>query len=157
MEIQQSIPILWGIILFLFLIIIYLLVSLKNIKSRQQSMMRGQNGVSLEEIIIKNVNDIKDIKQNIATIEKDIVDINAKLKKAFTKYGAMKFSAFDDVGGDQSFALAVLDDENNGVIISSLKGREGSNVYLKTVENGNADISLMSEEITVLKEAKKGR
>lgn len=157
MQILQSMSILWGVVVFLFFIIIYLLVSLSNIKSRQVNMMRGASGASLEEIITKNVDDIKSIKENIANIEKDIMEVNAKLQKTFAKFSAMKFSAFDDVGGDQSFALAILDANDNGIIISSLKGRDGANVYLKTVENGNADVSLMSEEITVLKEAKKGR
>lgn len=157
MQILESTPVLWGAVLFLLIIIIYLLVSINDIKSRQSNMMRGANGASLEDIITKNIDDIKNIKENIANIEKDIRDLNARLQKAFAKFSAMRFSAFDDVGGDQSFALALLDAEDNGVIISSLKGRDGANVYLKTVENGNADIHLMSEEITVLKEAKKGR
>ncbi len=157
MQFLENTLVLWGAIVFLLIIIIYLLVTINNIKSRQESLMRGSNGASLEEIITKNVSDIKSIKENIANIEKDIRDVNARLQKAFAKFGAMRFSAFDNVGGDQSFALALLDADDNGVIISSLKGRDGANVYLKTVENGNADISLMSEEITVLKEAKKGR
>ena len=157
MQILESTPVLWGAVLFLLIIIIYLLVSINDIKSRQSNMMRGANGASLEDIITKNIDDIKNIKENIANIEKDIRDLNARLQKAFAKFSAMRFSAFDDVGGDQSFALALLDAEDNGVIISSLKGRDGANVYLKTVENGNADIHLMSEETTVLKEAKKGR
>ena len=157
MQFLENTLVLWGAIVFLLIIIIYLLVALNDIKTRQSNMMRGASGASLEDIIIKNVADIKSIKENIANIEKDIRDVNARLQKAFAKFGAMRFSAFDNVGGDQSFALALLDAEDNGVIISSLKGRDGANVYLKTVENGNADISLMSEEITVLKEAKKGR
>lgn len=157
MQFLESTLILWGAIVFLLIIIIYLLVSINNIKSRQANMMRGASGASLEEIITKNVADIKNIKENISNIEADIRDVNMRLQKTFTKFGAMRFSAFDNVGGDQSFALALLDAEDNGIIISSLKGRDGANVYLKTVENGNADISLMSEETTVLKEAKKGR
>ena len=157
MQFLENTLVLWGAIVFLLIIIIYLLVALNDIKTRQSNMMRGASGASLEEIITKNVADIKSIKENITNIEKDIRDLNARLQKAFAKFGAMRFSAFDNVGGDQSFALALLDAEDNGVIISSLKGRDGANVYLKTVENGNADISLMSEEITVLKEAKKGR
>jgi len=157
MQFLENTLVLWGAIVFLLIIIIYLLVALNDIKTRQSNMMRGASGASLEDIIIKNVADIKSIKENIANIEKDIRDVNARLQKAFAKFGAMRFSAFDNVGGDQSFALALLDADDNGVIISSLKGRDGANVYLKTVENGNADISLMSEEITVLKEAKKGR
>ena len=157
MQFLENTLVLWGAIVFLLIIIIYLLVALNDIKTRQSNMMRGASGASLEEIITKNVADIKSIKENITNIEKDIRDLNARLQKAFAKFGAMRFSAFDNVGGDQSFALALLDAEDNGVIISSLKGRDGANVYLKTVEKGKADISLMSEEITVLKEAKKGR
>lgn len=157
MQFLESTPILWGVVLFLLFIIIYLLVSINNINSRQSNLMRGANGASLEEIITKNVEDIKNIKENLSDTEKEIREINEKLQKAFAKFSAMRFSAFDNVGGDQSFALALLDANDNGIIISSLKGRDGANVYLKTIENGNADVSLMSEETTVLKEAKKGR
>ena len=157
MQILESMPILWGAVVFLFLIIIYLIIQLNSIKSRQENMMRGANGASLENIITKNVEDIKDIKDNILNIEKDINDLNARLQKAFAKFSTLRFSAFDNVGGDQSFSVAILDANDNGIIISSLKGRDGANVYLKTVENGDADISLMREEIEVLKEAKKGR
>ena len=157
MQFIESMPILWGVVIFLLLIIIYLLVQLSSIKSRQENMMRGANGASLENIITKNVEDIKSIKENILNVEKDISDLNARLQKAFAKFSTLRFSAFDNVGGDQSFSVAMLDANDNGIIISSLKGRDGANVYLKTVENGNADISLMREEIEVLKEAKKGR
>ncbi|MBO6178260.1 MAG: DUF4446 family protein [Selenomonadaceae bacterium] len=157
MQILESIPVLWGVIVFLLMLMIYLFVSLSSIKSRQQNMMRGATAASLEDIITKNVEDIARIKENITQIENDIAEINARLQKAFAKFGTMRFSAFDNVGGDQSFALAILDADDNGIVMSSLKGRDGATVYLKTVENGNADIPLMKEEITVLKDAMRGR
>ena len=65
----------------------------------------------------------------------------------------MRFNPFEDTGGDQSFALALLDRENNGIIISSLYGREGTRVYAKAVDHGTPKHAISEEEREALERA----
>jgi hypothetical protein len=65
----------------------------------------------------------------------------------------VRFRAFDDMGGDLSYAVALLDSHNDGVIFSSVFGREGSQAYVKPIENGDSSYKLTEEELQALKEA----
>lgn len=72
---------------------------------------------------------------------------------SFQKFGFVRFNPFADTGGDQSFALALLDRKNNGIVILSLYGREGTRVYAKSIENGAPKQQLSEEEKKVLAQA----
>ena len=65
----------------------------------------------------------------------------------------VRFNPFSDVGGDQSFSLALLDKRNNGIVITSLYAREGSRVFGKPIENGLSPHSLSEEEKEAIKKA----
>jgi hypothetical protein len=67
--------------------------------------------------------------------------------------GLVRFDAFDDAGGGQSFALALIDDEGDGVVLSSLHSRQASRLYVKDIRGGVADAPLSSEEERALKQA----
>lgn len=72
---------------------------------------------------------------------------------AVQKVGFMRFNPFEDTGGDQSFAVALLDRGNNGVVISSLYTREGVRIYAKEIQGGNSKHPLSDEEKAVLAQA----
>jgi len=71
------------------------------------------------------------------------------------KMGLTKFNPFDELGGEHSFSLSMLDGNNNGVIITSLHTRERTRVYVKQINKGKAKINLSSEEERSLKQALK--
>ena len=81
---------------------------------------------------------------------KKIFKWNEELQKladiSITKVGVVRFNPFKDTGGDQSFAIALLDKNNNGLVISSLYSREGTRVYTKPIEKGVATYHLSEEE-----------
>ncbi|MBI2054992.1 MAG: DUF4446 family protein [Candidatus Sungbacteria bacterium] len=81
----------------------------------------------------------------------DILESIARI--SFQKIGFMRFNPFENTGGDQSFALCLLDKDNNGVIISSLYGREGTRVYAKAVDHGIPKHPISNEEKEVLERA----
>ncbi|MCX6722418.1 MAG: DUF4446 family protein [Candidatus Staskawiczbacteria bacterium] len=66
------------------------------------------------------------------------------------KTGIVRFNPFNEMGGNQSFVIALLDDKNNGFVISSLFSKEGNRVYAKTVKAGKSDHMLSSEEVEAL-------
>lgn len=100
------------------------------------------------QTMVNNVNEEnKIIKANCKSIEK-------QLNECFQNIGIVKYDAFDDVGSKLSFAIALLDNEDNGFILNSVYGRSSSNVYAKRIENGNSTQTLSEEEIKALNKAK---
>ena len=74
---------------------------------------------------------------------KNLEDIS---KKTIQKTGVVRFNPFNDIGGNQSFVIALLDDKNNGFVISSLFVKEGNRVYAKAIRDGKSDHLLSEEE-----------
>ena len=86
-------------------------------------------------------------------LERRIEPLEAISRLSVQKVGFLRFNPFQDTGGDNSFALALLDRENNGVILSSFYTREGVRIYAKQIENGASRQALSDEEKKVLEEA----
>ena len=86
-------------------------------------------------------------------LERRIEPLEAISKMSVQKVGFLRFNPFQDTGGDNSFALALLDRENNGVILSSFYTREGVRIYAKQIENGASRAALSGEEKKVLEDA----
>jgi len=89
------------------------------------------------------------IKEAFLKIEK-LEDIS---EKTIRKVGVVRYNPFNDMGGNQSFVIALLDNKNNGFIISSLFVKEGSRVYTKTVKQGKSEYSLSNEETQAIERA----
>ena len=115
-----------------------------------------------------NIKDFKDIflsqKEKNDSLERDIRDAFAKIKgledtleKTIQKIGVVRFNPFNDIGGDQSFIIALLDDKNTGFLISSLFVKEGSRVYAKAVRQGKSDHTLLKEETEAIEKAIKSK
>lgn len=144
----------------IILILIALIISLKSdvsdMKKRYKKMMAGSDGVSLEKMLLDHVEEVKDVVEEQKRTRDDIKRIDALLQKAITKTAVIRFSAFEDVGADLSYCVAMLDDENNGVIFSTINGRDTTRSYVKPIEDGICKhYKLSGEEEQVLNEAKR--
>jgi hypothetical protein len=108
--------------------------------------MKGAKVIDVEEVVTEQTKLIKEVKNDI----KKLSDWNEKLQKisdiSITKVGVVRFNPFKDTGGDQSFAVALLDSNNNGLVISSLYSREGTRIYTKPIEAGKPMGYNLSEE-----------
>ena len=82
-------------------------------------------------------------------------NIDEDLSKCIQKIGIVRYSAFKDTGSDLSFAVALLDENNNGVVFNGIYSREMSNIYAKPVENGNSKYTLSNEETEAIEKAVK--
>ena len=79
--------------------------------------------------------------------------IKHHLESMFSKYGVEKYDAFDDVGGKLSFALALLDQDNSGVILNAVHSRDNCFLYLKEIVKGESYVMLSQEELEALRKA----
>lgn len=148
--------ILASIIIILLILLIIAFVEINSFKKKYKIFMTGKNASSLEKDIISLYEDNRFIKVNIENNKKDIRDLYKKHESAFQKMGLVKYDAFKEMGGKLSFALALLDENNNGILINSVHSSAGCYSYTKRVKNGDADINLSNEEKVAVERAMKG-
>jgi hypothetical protein len=77
-------------------------------------------------------------------------------RRAVQHVGVVRFNPFEDTGGNQSFALAMLDSKGDGVVVSSLHSRQATRLYLKQIAGGKCDTALSDEESEALRKAGTG-
>ena len=116
-------------------------------------MKKLSNGINLEEMISKYISSCELIENDNKIIKEQIVDIQNQLKYCTQKVGFVRYNAFSDTGSDLSFAVALLDDENTGIILNGVYSREVSNIYAKQVIKGEAKNNLSEEEKQALNKA----
>ncbi len=87
-------------------------------------------------------------------IDKNIAELNRSSRFYFQKMGLIRFNPFDETGGDQSFSLCLLDNKNDGCVLSCLHTRDRTRVYVKAIENGKSKLELSEEEKKAIEKAK---
>ena len=133
-------------IFLLLIIVIVLCINLGKLSKKYKKLMGGKNARSLEKDIMGLYEDNRLIKASMEKNRKDIENLYRKLGGAFQKMGIVKYDAFNQMGGQLSFSLALLDENDNGFIINSVHSAEGCYSYTKEIKNGLCDISLGDEE-----------
>lgn len=122
----------------------------KKLNDRLDMFLGGQTGDSLEGAILDKFTKMKVLEEKDAAEDKAIRDLYSKLRKTYQKTGVVKYDAYMENGGKLSFALAILDADNSGIIMNVMNSNDGSYCYLKEIENGRCDIALGREEAEAL-------
>lgn len=133
-----------------FLMNIVALKSISKLKKKYRKMMRGNDNKNIEEVINNYLDEVEKIKENNENLMNQYGTITSKLSKSIQKTAITRYKAFDDVGSDLSFSLALLDDENNGIMLTSIYGRNESTVYAKPIDSGISRYDMSDEEKEVL-------
>lgn len=139
--------------LLVFLFSVHLYLELGKIKKKSQIFFAGKDAKNLEEIILEQVEKSRIIEGSILKLQDMDRKITEQLSFALQKVGVVRFNPFGDVGGNQSFVVAMLDNHNSGVIILSLYSRDGVRIYGKPVKDGQSEYKLSGEEEEALKKA----
>jgi len=139
------------IIIIIFDLVILILFLIYSRKLR--AIFYGKQAKDLEDIIYQINEKVELNSSEIAVLNQNLNKLFFKFKSTIQAIGLVRFRAFNDVGGDQSFALAFLDENLNGVVISGIYSREGVRVYSKAIENGVSKYNLSNEEIEAVKVA----
>lgn len=141
------------ILLVIMIIMINQMNKIKKLKKRLDKFMLNKDGGSLEEDLGMIYEDNKFLKENAEQNKKDIRTLYKNMEKAYQKMGLVKYDAFNQMGGQLSFSLALLDENNNGFIINSVHSTEGCYSYTKEIKAGECEISLGDEEREALEMA----
>ncbi len=102
-----------------------------------------------EELIAR----IEEMEKEVEKTREEISSLREKQQSALQNFSVIRFNPFSDRGGDQSFSIALLDKEKNGVIITSYYSKEGNRVYSKFLKRGESEHPLSKEEEEAIKKA----
>ncbi len=107
----------------------------------------------LRDLLFSEIKKTKALESQIKEVQAKIASLEDISKISIQKIGVVRFNPFTDMGGNQSFAISILDSNNNGFVISSLFIKEGNRVYAKSVVNGKSEYVLSNEEKEAIERA----
>ena len=139
------------------LVIINIIYTIIMKKKYIDFMARLGNGKNLDEMLRKYLDDVREIKKDNSEIKAYYTKLDNDIDTCIQKIGLVRYNAFKDVGSDLSFAIAMLDRNDNGVILNGLYGSESSNIYAKPIKNGISKYQLSEEEKTALEIAEQSK
>lgn len=145
-----------ALLLITFLLLIAFLLTLSRISRLNRlyaRLTRGTSGGNLEEILHEFMGTVTDVSRRMAALEAAAARLDERQQGCLQRVGVVRFDAFEDVGGEQSFAVAVLDTQRNGIVLSSVYGRSDMRVYAKAVRNGQPSHPLSREEAMAMAQA----
>ena len=115
--------------------------------------IRGRDAESLEDVIYDDKNRIEELEKSDEANKEVMRGMNRNIRASFQKCGVVHYDAFEGMGGKMSFALALLDFTNTGIVLNCMHGTNGCFLYVKTVEAGSTEIQLGAEEKKALEKA----
>ena len=136
---------------------IILMVKVISLTKKYKLFMKGSDGLSMESAILSRFREIDILKEESKYTSEKLNIACETLITAYQKIGIVKYDAFKEMGGKLSFSLCLLDDENNGFILTSMHTREGCYTYVKEIIKGESFVVLAAEERKALEEAKTKR
>lgn len=149
---------LWLIFLIAPLFIIWLVALsfwLYKINAHYSRLIKGAGKASLKEVLDKLLINQEEVEAHLKKLESSTLTLDKQGQFHFQKMGILRFNPFSETGGEQSFALALLDRNESGVVLLSLHSREGTRIYAKPIKNGKSRYNLSKEELQALEEARK--
>jgi len=138
----------------LCLLTIVMLQSLQISRMKQRiDMLTGGAEGDLEAVLGQHLEIVHEVGQDLDELTARMAVLESAGRHHYARQGLVRFSPFEDTGGNQSFALALLDESDDGLVISSLHSRTGTRIYIKAVSNGKADASTSPEEAQAIDQA----
>lgn len=153
-----------GLIILQAVVIVVLSKNLNKIKNRLFSFMPEDLSQNVEELLIKNNENVKraleaekemlknmehyskSLNEEMQALKFDLETTNNTVKNCVQKFATVRYNPFSEVGGDFCYAIALLDDHNNGILINSIYAREGSYSYAKEITDGKSSHKLSHDE-----------
>ncbi len=133
--------------------LIVLIVYYRKLYKRYDRFMRGRDAETLEELILMELDEIRDLKIEDKNMKEALRSMKKGLRVSYQKFGMVKYNAFQGMGGNLSFAFAMLNEMNSGFVLNAVHSREGCYLYLKDVEQGETETLLGAEEKEALERA----
>ena len=149
--------------LMIFLLLIFSIVNrittartLKRYRDINKILSTG-NSDNIKDTLTNYVQEVKFIKNSLNSVSMKCEDISHQITGSMQKVGFVRYNAFDDIGSDLSFSIALLDGKSDGFVMSNIYARDESNVYAKPIKSGQSTYQLSVEEKEAVENAMSGR
>jgi hypothetical protein len=131
--------------------------AVSRLNQRINQITGGVEGGDLEEVLSHHLENVHQVGRDLDDLAARTAIVESSARHHFTKQGLVRFNPFPDTGGNQSFALVLLDESDDGFIVSSLHSRTGTRIYAKAVNAGKSDTNLSTEEQEAIDTARSRR
>jgi hypothetical protein len=125
----------------------------RQLDARLRGITRGAEGRSLESVLDTHLEKGYAMSRQLDDVAARTAILEAAQRRSFQRVGIVRFNPFEDTGGNQSFAMALLDAAGDGWVLSSLHARSGTRVYAKSITGGRSDAELSAEETAAINQA----
>ena len=123
------------------------------LRRRLRRLIGEGEGVGLDELLDRQFRRLDTVAERVEALNRLHHELEGLSQRSIQKVGVIRFNPFADTGGDQSFAVALLDAEGNGVVLSSLHGRADTRIFAKSVQAGRSKHALSDEEQDAIRKA----
>lgn len=153
--------ILAGLMLVFFALAFWNIMLQTKLARKKDSLLSKDKTIDLEKLLLNQSKNIKLLDKDIQELYNISNQVNVLAGKSLHRVGMIRFNPFKDIGGDQSFSLALLNGKNNGFTISSLYSKESARIYCKAIIDGKSEKHPLTEEekkaiqIAIKQESKK--
>ncbi len=154
--INYNIEIIIGMAVAFFVLLILYIVEqfrMNRITEKYNALVKDVDGVNLEQLILETLKEVDEIKLDCDKLEKQYLELDSRLRFSIQRVGVVRYNAFADLGSELSYSIALLDDELNGLILTSIYGRENSTSYAKPIVKGKSKYALSVEEMQAIDRA----
>ena len=142
------------LVVVLLILVIIALCKLKKLYRKYDRFMRGKDAESLEDTLLSFLAKTEEVDKMNQILREDIIALRKNQRITYQKMGMVKYNAFREMSGDLSYAMVLLDQQNNGFVLNSVYAKEGGYSYIKEIINGESKIILSEEEQKALEKAK---
>lgn len=122
-------------------------------KNKYYNFVRANEDFNIEDVLKDNMKKIEVLRELYAKQTLNIDELEKHVRISFEKYALHKYNAFEEMGGELSFVLALLNQNDTGILINGVHSREGCYMYIKEIIEGKCDKNLSNEEKNTLKKA----
>jgi hypothetical protein len=145
-----------AIVLFALLWILSMQIRLSQVVRHYRSLVTDVDGANLEQMLDRQVATLDATSARLSALQSDVENTEQTLRRAVQRVGLVRFNPFSDTGGDQSFSVALLDSNSDGVVLSSLFSRSETRVFAKPIQRGESRYTLSEEERQAISTAMAG-
>lgn len=137
----------------LFILLINVNMKYNRLKAAYTTFLKGKDGKNLEESFFEKFSLLDEVEGIAKENKEEVRNLRKQVQKTYQKVGIVRYDAFNEMGGNLSFVLTMLNDQNSGWLLNAMHSREGCYTYIKEIINGKSYVELGEEEKESLERA----